>query len=430
MAALDPKELLIRAAISALAGVVTTTVLVETADRAPGRRRRKKRKRSGAKKTGAKKKKSPAQREAERRADSPARRASQEIVALPGPGLTVDEFLVSIKTAPSRMTKAIGDVFTRADKAHEIDERTGERERKKSGFETLKEEAFYVAKTAVKDKIVEKTGMGGAISAVEKGADAVKKAGADVAKKIKESVPDDVGEKVAGAGRAISEGGKKLGRAVKEGLPEDAEDVEELKAKLDEKVSGFSRWIEGPGAPNYRRPDSAPDGPNASQKAAVSAREVNGPDDGKGRRVSPHASLLDEKTSAFESGLAPQTAHADDESGIAPAGEGGHHLALDEVMALRAQLDALASGEGAPIADDDGPLDAESTSARAGADDGGRAADAPASAEDASASGTEPSPGVYAPKEGTPKARPILRDENGTRDAEKGALKDTSRRGR
>jgi hypothetical protein len=423
MAALDPKELLIRAAISALAGAVTTTVLVETAERAPGRRRRKKRKKSGAKKAGAKKKKSPAQREAERRADTPSRRASQEIQALPGPGMTVDEFIWSIKSAPSRMSTALGNVFNRSNEPSAIDEKTGKPVRKKDGFETLKEEAFFVAKTAVKDKIVEKTGMGGAISAVEKGADAVKRASADVAKKIKESVPDDVSEKVADAGRAISESGKKLGRAVKDGLPEDAEDVEELRHKLDEKVSGFSRWVEGPGAPNYRKNDDSAS-LAAGPKAAVFARDPDAPAAGQSDRVSRAAGAGTRK--------AAETRPLDDDveqSGtvdgvaIALAGEGGHHLAVDEVMALRAQLDALVSGEGDLIG---GDTSDEGEGSMHLVDEPAPRASSTLHTE----SKREPSQAdeIFAPKEGTPKARPILRDDDDKREISKGAVKDKSRR--
>ena len=363
MAPLDPRELLIRTAISAIAGAVTTTVLVETAERSPLRRRRRKKKKRKKPLTDAEKKKRAKAREAARKAETPMRRAERELALLPPAGLTVDEFLGRVAAVPSRVTGAIGGLFSKKD-GPLVDEDARPREPKKDGYETLKEEVLYVAKTAVKDAVVEKTGIGGAVSAVEKGADAVKRTGADVARKIKESVPEELGDKVAGAGRAISEGGKKISKAVRESIPDDEEDARAIKARLDEKANGFTRWLEGPGAPNYRGRES--DGEGRARGATVSAKDASAPA----------------------------------EVALPAASSEGQSLDVSEVAALRAQLDALVSGEGAPIDDD-------AERPRSTMDPEPPAARDPLSRSERDDRGES---GVYEPREGTAKPRPILRD--------------------
>lgn len=117
------------------------------------------------------------------------------------------------------------------------------------GLDLLKEEAMFLAKDAVKRKVVEASGMDKAVDSIQKGAATLREKGEDLTEKLREHVPEDLSGKISSATDELKSASRKLSSSIA--------DTDGLKDSLDDGFQRFGRFLEGPGAQNYRRRNKA-----------------------------------------------------------------------------------------------------------------------------------------------------------------------------
>jgi hypothetical protein len=142
----------------------------------------------------------------------------------------------------------------------------------------LKDEAKKQATKAAVNSLADKAGVADAVETLKEQGKELWHKTEKLGEAVREKVPDDLGERVGeslvGAGRAIKDGANKLGEKVKaavgdddddddpaearDGAPGDAEPNaadDDLASKVGRGIQSFTRWVEGPGAPDYDAPD-------------------------------------------------------------------------------------------------------------------------------------------------------------------------------
>lgn len=272
------QDWLIRAVVGVAAGGVSTGVIVATAENGPGLKRKKRRKKRRRPRTPAeqreyeRRKKKAKRNERKRRREEdallePGTMAALHLRATSQPGLTPKEFLENVKesgkSAKNRVGRWFGLLPPEAPPAHGDPAPASRRRPRhgarpdrgarstryarqegKDGYDTLKEEAFHLAKDAVKRKAVEAIGVSDKIEALKDTAEDIQDVAVDVAARIKDGVADGAGV----VGEAASQVGRKAGalaNSVMESIPDDA--LENVGGGM----KNFGRWLQGPGAQDY-----------------------------------------------------------------------------------------------------------------------------------------------------------------------------------
>ncbi len=301
----EMNEWVSRALISAAASAVTTTAWVVSADRAgeegqgPFRRKqkqRKKKKRGRTRERDSREQEREMSKQRSKRRDDPGGTTAAEDMRNYEEGMSGDEFVGKLKALGTGARSALTGLFNRGDKEEVLveegpppddkrkkrrgddrreqqrrDDRREQQRRdeggrrrqgkkrkrapeRKDGLSQLKEEAVYLATSAVKKKVVESTGLDKAVDAIKDGAESIKERGGELSQKVRDAIPEDISGKVSGAAGDVVETSKRIGSRIKEEL----DDTEELRDKVGHGLSDLGRWVQGPGAQDYRDKKDGP----------------------------------------------------------------------------------------------------------------------------------------------------------------------------
>jgi hypothetical protein len=252
-------EWLTRGMLSLAAGALSTAVIVKTADGA-----------TNAPKKGVKKKKSGKKK---KNGKAPAAKQGDVRDTNSESGLDMETWWGQVKQQGSDLSeKVVG--YARGDSSQtdlEMNEPEHERSGKDSldrkgpkasqnGYSTLKEEAAYWAKSKVKEKVVESTGLDDVIAAAQTQTDKVRAQGDKLKEKISESEMGEWIDAVQQKGGDVAKGVRDAGNMIQEELSSESSDPNEWRKSVEKKVSAVGVWLEGPGAVRYvgEEPDVQP----------------------------------------------------------------------------------------------------------------------------------------------------------------------------
>ncbi len=252
-------EWLTRGMVSLAAGALSTVVIVKTADGTnPDRKQRGKKKKSKSKKKNSK-------------THSPDRGAHTDPESESGLGFKA--WWGQVKQQGDNLSKQLSGYARGRGPQTELDPDEPEngrpekspqaengRKASQNGYSTLKEEAAYWAKSKVKEKVVESTGLDEVIAAAQSQTEKVKAQGDKLRDKISQSEMGEWIDAVQQKGGDVAQGIREAGNAIKEELSSESGSPNEWKKSVEKKVSSVGVWLEGPGAVSYGDED-----PDASQ---------------------------------------------------------------------------------------------------------------------------------------------------------------------